>query len=66
MATLCEACGDRPATHTWVGEGGTLALIHGGGRQWCELCVVRAQLDYARKIAANIPALEQRLTELTM
>lgn len=62
---LCEHCGQRPATVIWIGEGDMLTYAHGGGSNWCERCCVEEQLEYARKRAAEIPALEQRLRELT-
>jgi hypothetical protein len=62
--TLCQNCGKRPATENWVGEGGTLAYVHGHYQRWCERCCIEAQLDNARKAAERIPELEKRLEEL--
>lgn len=63
-AVLCQKCGLRPGDKTWVGEGGFLVWTHGMSAQWCERCVVEAQLAYARRSAERIPQLEQRLREL--
>lgn len=62
---LCQQCQQRPGTHTWVADGGIWAYTHGGGQWWCEECVVRAQLAHAEKVTADIPALKDRLLELT-
>jgi hypothetical protein len=61
---VCENCGKRKATQTWVGEGGTLAWVHGGGSDWCEYCCIEAQLKYAEEAAAKIPELKEKLREL--
>jgi len=63
-SSLCANCHQRPGTLTWVGEGGTLAFTHGLSQQWCESCVVSAQLTHARASAARIPTLESRLNGL--
>ena len=60
----CQNCGKRPGTTKWVGEGGTMALIHGMYSWWCGICCVEAQLDYARKQAALIPEREAELAKL--
>ena len=61
---ICQHCGQRPATRVWVGKGGLLAYVHGAVANWCERCVVAAQLDYARERAAAVPELIRRLAEL--
>lgn len=61
---FCRNCQKRPATTFWVGEGGALAYVHGGGVPWCMRCTVEAQLKYAREQAARIPELEQQLKRL--
>jgi hypothetical protein len=60
----CANCGIRQATLNWVGEGGVLAYAHGLASRWCERCVVAAQLEHARKLAASIPDLAVRLAAL--
>jgi ABC-type polar amino acid transport system ATPase subunit len=60
----CDNCHQRKATDKWVGEGGVLELVHGLAQDWCEFCVVTRQLEYARRYAARVPILEQRLGEL--
>ncbi len=60
----CVKCNLRTATTWWAGEGGDLALIHGDIEPRCEQCCVEDQLEFARKVAARIPALETRLAEL--
>lgn len=63
--TLCPKCEQRPGTEIWVGEGGTLAYVHGFHAYWCKPCVVTEQLAYARKSAARIPELESELARIT-
>jgi hypothetical protein len=60
----CAQCHRRPGTITWVGEGGALAYVHGGGVRWCERCVVEAQLAHAVAMARQVPALEQQLAAI--
>ena len=60
----CENCGKREATQTWVGEGGVMDLVRGGGSNWCEICCVCAQLKYAKEQAKRIPELEKKFSEL--
>lgn len=57
----CVNCWVRPATIVWIGDGGALAYIHGGGQPWCERCALVAQISYAREMATKIIDLEQRL-----
>lgn len=61
----CQKCGQRQATQVWIGEGGTLAFVHGQYQLWCDLCVVQVQLEYARESAKRIPELEKKLEELS-
>ncbi len=58
---ICENCGERPATCKWVGEGGGMAAVHGMASNWCELCALKAQLEYARAMVSRIPRLERDL-----
>jgi hypothetical protein len=60
-AVLCARCRRRPPTQLWVGEGGAMSFIHGGGQHWCGVCVAQVQLDYARAQAAAIPEREAAL-----
>jgi hypothetical protein len=32
--------------------------------RWCEICILEAQLEYARERATKIPEMEKRLEEL--
>lgn len=61
---ICQNCGQREGTENWVGEGGTMAFIHGMHQCWCKICCCEAQLEYARKLAATIPELEVKLAAL--
>jgi hypothetical protein len=61
---MCENCGKRKATQIWVGEGGTLSFVHGGGQNWCERCCVETQLKHAEEVATRIPELKEKLKEL--
>lgn len=64
MTSPCENCHEREGWSTWIGDGSVLDLVHGFGAWWCELCIVTAQLKYARERASEIPTLEARLAEL--
>ena len=61
----CRNCGRHRGTVRWVGEGGVLALTHGGWAPWCECCCLKEQLKYAKKLAAKIPQLEKQLAKVT-
>jgi hypothetical protein len=61
---LCERCHQRPGKVLWVGEGGALAYVHGGGSWWCHRCVLTAQIDFAKKLAEQIGPLEAALAAL--
>lgn len=61
---VCVRCQKRPGTTIWIGEGGVMDYIHGGGVPYCQRCVVECQLEYARKLTATIPDLERQLAEL--
>jgi hypothetical protein len=60
----CPNCGKRPGTLEWVGEGGTLAFVHGMSQLWCEICCLKTQLIHFRAMASKIPETEARLAEL--
>lgn len=59
---LCENCGEREATRQWA-EGGALAITHGFIQNWCAVCVLEAQIAYARNAASRLPELEAQLAE---
>ncbi len=40
-----------------------MLMVHGGGAQWCQVCVVTAQLEHAKERAKAIPDLERQLIE---
>lgn len=58
---LCTNCHQRLGTLAWIGDGGTLAWVHGCGTWWCPPCVLEAQLAYALQRAADIPRLQREL-----
>lgn len=60
----CEHCNEHEATGKWLGEGSILDYAHGRYQEWCECCMVKAQLDHARKLAARIPELEAACAEM--
>jgi hypothetical protein len=61
---ICQNCNEKPATQTWVGEGGTFGLVHGQYQFWCELCCVKAQIKHAEEAAARLPELREKLRVL--
>lgn len=63
--TLCQNCLKREGTEIWVGEGGALAYIHGGGARWCMRCVLENQLAYALARAADVERLKKGVIYLT-
>ena len=65
----CDHCKrETDNVEIWIGENGcTLCAVRSGldrSPRWCERCIVAAQLAYANKLAANIPMLEARLSDL--
>jgi hypothetical protein len=60
---ICRKCNERPATEMWA-EGGAFAAIHGGYEYRCKRCVVAAQLEHAKQMAAMVPQLERDLAAL--
>ena len=60
---VCQNCHEHRATSNWVGEGGTLAFVHGAFQRWCECCCLKAQLEHAYARANQIPELERALAE---
>lgn len=60
----CENCGKREATQTWVGAGGVMGWVHGMGADWCEICCIEAQIEYAEEAAARIPELKRKRASL--
>lgn len=61
---LCENCETRPATETWVGDGGALALSHGLSSRWCKRCCLVAQIEYANGIIERLPNTKRQLAEI--
>ncbi len=47
----------------WVGEGGTMAYVHGAYTYWCNCCILKAQVKYARQSARQLPRLEKKLAK---
>ena len=62
---LCANCNMRKGTERWGGTFDSITLARTGWHQmWCMRCVLSAQLEYAKKLAATIPELERQLAEL--
>ena len=61
---LCNKCKKRPATESWVGDGGMIGFVHGCFERWCKRCCIEEQLSHCKKAAKRIPALEKELLEL--
>ncbi len=57
----CVQCQQRRATGLWVGEGGSLGLVHGQYQSWCTPCILQAQLEHAKERSEAIPGLEREL-----
>lgn len=55
----CVNCKEREATRYWCR--GPLEHSHGMGVWWCEVCVLREQIEHARERAARLPELEAAL-----
>ena len=51
----CENCGKREATHDWLGHGSALDWSHGNYQKWCEVCVLKAQIEYNEEQLEHIP-----------
>jgi len=62
-AHICAVCKARKAT-CWFTGGNMMSAIHGDLQPRCDPCVVREQLEAARKAAAKIPELEAELARL--
>ena len=60
----CENCGKHEGTQKWVGDGGFLAVTHDIYTMWCAHCCLKAQIEYAKKLAADIPKLEKELEKV--
>ena len=61
---VCANCKVHAATGVWIGEEGGLAWVHGAGVPWCECCMLKYQVDYAEKRAADLPGLRTKLEEV--
>jgi Zn ribbon nucleic-acid-binding protein len=59
---ICQRCREREGTEIWS-ENGVFGYTHGLYGRWCPRCVTQAQLTHARQMAANVIALETKLTE---
>jgi hypothetical protein len=53
----CHRCGDERGTYVYG------PMMH-PGTYWCERCLVEEETKYARKAAAKLDVLEERLTAL--
>lgn len=60
----CQHCNKHKGTQNWVGEGGFLEFSHGMYQVWCQCCILKAQLKYAKKRADQVQILEQKLKKL--
>lgn len=60
---LCGNCHERQGTEPWVGEGGTLAYVHGMFSMWCKRCTLKAQIEHSEACAARLPALREQLEQ---
>jgi protein-arginine kinase activator protein McsA len=58
---ICRWCKSRQAT---LHFGDMLSFSHGGGKNCCELCATRMQLDHAEERAAELPELRRLYQEL--
>ena len=61
---ICEKCGKREATQTFSQD--EMSFIHGMYQQWCEYCVVKTQLEFAKEQQDRIPGLLNKLLNLEM
>ena len=64
ITATCAKCGNHKATTHWVGDGGSLALVHGAYEFWCGCCCLKAKLEYAKERAAAVPDIERQLAEV--
>lgn len=60
----CQNCGRKVPTKAFA-EGGVMAMVHGLSVQWCQVCILTRQLEFARERAAAIPELEKMLERAT-
>lgn len=60
---LCPNCETRKPTVTFIANGGIMDWIHGGGEQWCELCVVKVQLKSAKESKSD-PDIGEKVKEV--
>lgn len=58
----CANCKEREGTKKW-GEGGTM-IARGYYSMWCEVCVLKKQIEHAEERAAALPDLQARLWSL--
>lgn len=57
----CAKCGERHGTEVWTES--AFSIAHGIYSMWCKPCVYLTQLEHARVVAAQIPALEALLLQ---
>lgn len=61
----CTNCYKHKANNIpWVGEGGMMGYVHGAYSYWCDCCVLKAQVKYARASARRLKGLEIKLKKV--
>lgn len=65
---ICANCQKREAKHRWGGiDYCRLCSVRAGGfdrlPQWCDVCVLEAQLEYAMQRAEAVPELKTQLAK---
>ena len=62
----CKNCKNRKATTLWIDDDQafSLAMSHGCAQEWCELCILKVQLEHAENLAITIPDLKRKIKEL--
>lgn len=61
---LCPNCEKREPTTDFSRN--MLELTHGHSQKWCEICVVKAKLRFARDCVREIPKLDEKLMKLIL
>ena len=57
---MCQDCERERPTSLFYTSDHPIAGRY-SGQQWCQECILEAQLSHARKVAAKIPELEAEL-----
>lgn len=52
---MCQNCGEREATVNWLGHGSSMDFIHGNYQRWCEVCALKAQIEYQTQELKELP-----------